>query len=338
MAITATDIQGVSKIADLTDQQVAHIQKEVLYQVQAEEFFSKFTDHKIWKRGSDTLKYRKLIYPKVDPATIKPTAEGVAPKPTALEYGTFQVKVANYRDRVNYTRELVEYSIDDVVSDAASTLSNIAIEKRDYIIGKPFISSKAILTADTSIIATMRKAKIQLGKNKAKKWENGKYLMLASPEDIALLESELEAKGNALDEVTKTEIANCDVKSKYGFEIVECPSDLLYNSNGTDHYIVFLGKNAQGKPPVSDYKLEEIELIHNPLGTGVLIDEANHVTNDANKQLGSVALNLEGLAAAVNDDLCVLVCSFKTTTINDSGAKPALSARTGYVSTSKSPK
>lgn len=330
-------MQKNSTYTDLTDLQVAHIQKEVLYGVKSNEFFSQFNQHKAWKKGSRTLEYKKLIFPKVDKKTIKPTAEGIAPRPTVLEYATFKVAVDNYRDRANYTRESIEYSLGDVVADSAAQLENNAVEKLDYIKGKPWVSSKATITAGANIVATIKKARVLLKKNKAKPWEGNDYLMLVSPEVMVALETELEGKAS-LDEATKTEIVNATVKKKYGFIIVECSSDLLYNDDGTTHTIVFAGKNAQGQSPVTDYALEEVEVIHNPLGSGVIVDEDGNLTNDANKQLGSVALNIEGVSAAINDDLCILNCKYTIETTNEASATPEVSTRTGFVSTSKSPK
>lgn len=336
MAIEATDLQTITKYEDLTDQHVAHIQKQVLYGAQSEEFFSQFNDHREWKPGSDTLKYRKLIFPKVAKESVKPSAEGIAPRPTAMEYATFQVKVGIYRDRINYTDEAIKYSVDDVVSDAAVSLKNIAVEKLDIIKGTPWVSSKASITAAKTIVETMRKARIQLIKNKAKPWAQGDFLMMCSPEVMAALEMELEGK-TSLDESTKKDIVNAKVRNKYGFDIVECPSELLNNSDGTTHMLVFAGKNPQGLSPVSDYKLKEIEIKRNKLGTGILLDEDGKVTDDANGQVGSVAMNIPGLGAAINDDLCILNCKWTVTTVNESTAQPALATQTGYVSSAKSP-
>ena len=88
-------------------------------------------------------------------------------------------------------------------------------------------------------------------------------------------------------------------------------SELMY-ANGVSKYIVFMGKRGiDGQSPVDVAKLEgesDIELINNPLGSGVLVDVDGNYTSDDNKQQGSIAVNMDGLGADVTDDLCILDC------------------------------
>lgn len=329
--------QNFAKHTDLTDEQIAHIRKKVITQAQKDEYFDQFCEHENWEAGSNTMNVRRLIYPKVSPTDVKPATEGVAPRPTKIEYATYKVSVADYRERFNYTDESERYNFDDVVRDGGSTLAYLFKQKLDYIKGKPFISSKATLTAETgtgALIKTMRKAKIVLGKNEAKKWLGANFLMIATPETIEILQDELEAKGSALDEATKEELAQGAVFRKKGFMISECPSDLL-QKDGTKHYVIFLGRTPDGRKPVTCRKMGDVQVINNPLGSGVLVDEEGNITNDANHQVGSIAMNALGLGAHISDDMCILVCEFPVTTI--AGTNLTASGRTGYVSSSNSP-
>lgn len=320
------------KHQDLTDEQITSIQKKIVTQAKKDEYFDKFCEHSKWGKGSKTLSYRRLIYPKVDPSEVKPAVEGVAPRPTKIAYATFETSVDDYRDKVPYTDESIRYNFDDVVRDAGATLGYKFTQKLDYIKGKPFISSKARITAESTLIKTMRKAKIILGKNMAKHWAQGNYLMIASPEGVELLRDELEAKGSSLDEGTKVTLTNGTVlPAKKSFIISECPSDLLM-INDHEQYVVFMGRTNEGKSPVEVKDYKDVEVINNPLGSGVLLDEDGNITADDNKQQGSVAMNALGLGAAVTDDMCILVCKFSIDAIN--GSDLAMSERTGFVSSS----
>jgi len=102
--------------------------------------------------------------------------------------------------------------------------------------------------------------------------------------------------------------------------------------DASTHYIVFLGRTEQGKSPVVVRKMGDVEVINNPLGSGVLLDEDGNITNDANRQVGSIAMNAKGLAAAITDDTCILVCEFSVATVN--GSNLAMSERTEFKSSS----
>lgn len=325
------NVQSAIKHTDLTDEQITTVKKKIVEQAKEDEYFDKFCEHEPWEQGSKTMSYRRLIYPKVKPEDIKAATEGVAPRPTKIAYATFQTTVSDYRERTNYTDESKRYNFDDVVRDAGETLSYLFARKLDYLKGKPFISSKCTITAESTIIKTMRKAKIVLNKNLAKKWSGGSYLMIATPETLEILQDELEAKGSSLDEATKEELAEGIISKKKGFVISECPSDLL-QKNDTTHYIIFLGRTAQGKSPVVVRKMGDVEVINHPLGSGVLFDEDGNITDDANNQVGSIAMNAKGLAATVADDMCILVCEFNVATVK--GSELSMSERTEFKSSS----
>lgn len=330
----ATTVVTPIKHTDLTDEQITTIKKKIINQAKFDEYFDKFCEHETWEKGSKTMSSRRLIYPKVAPSEVKAATEGVAPRPSKIQYATFLTTVEDYRDKIPYTDESVRYNFDDVVRDAGSTLSYLFAQKLDYIKGKPFISSKCVLTKESTLIKTMRKAKIVLGKNKAKHYYGGKYLMIATPETIEILQDELEAKGSSLDAATKEELAQGVIHSKKGFVISECPSDLL-QKNSTTHYVIFIGRTQEGRMPITASKMGDIEIINNPLGSSVLLDEDGNITSDDNHQMGSVAINAKGLSAAVNDDMCILVCEYTVSTID--GSNLAVSSRTGYKSDSSSP-
>lgn len=306
-----------------------YVDKTLRATLEANEFWSKFTQHKPWQKGSSVLSYRRLTRPTV--TTAEPLAEGIAPVPTKIAYTEYRVTTENYREKVVYTKDSEIFNYDDSVADATDTLGYLFTKKQDIIKGTPFISSKAVLTAKSTVIATMRAAKMALKKNKMPTWDNGNYLMICTPEVIDQLEDELSAKGAALDEVTKSEVLNCNVRRKYGFDIIEAENpDILYltGDNAGKHMIVFMGKNLEGKSPVTDYLYGSVETFFNPLGTEIVEDANGKLTSDGNHQQGSVAMNAWGQAAVVNEDLAIIDCPFTIAT--DAGVTLADSGRTGY--------
>ena len=339
MSTSTTKVSSPVRHQDLTDQQITTVRKKVINEAKHNEYFDQFCEHETWEKGSKTMSCRRLVYPKVKPSEVVPSQEGIAPRPTKIKYATFLYSVDDYRDKVEYTDESKRYNFDDVVRDSGDVLGNMFGQKLDYVKGKPFISSKATVTPVTvgstpSLLKTMSKAKIILGKNKGLKWGNGSFLMMATPEVLDILNDELEAKGSSLDEATKKELANGCIYQKKGFIISECPSDLLIKNDST-HYVVFLAKTPEGKKPVTARSMGEVEVINNGLGSGILLDEDGNITNDANHQKGSVAVNALGLGAHINDDMCILVCEFPVETV--AGSELEESGRSNYVSESESP-
>lgn len=327
----ANTVNEAVRHQDLTDQQIITIKRKIVAQARAQEYFDRFCEHERWEAGSKTLSYRRNVFPKVRPEDVKPAQEGVAPRPTKIAYATFQTTVADYRDKVVYTDESIRYNFDDVVRDSGDTLSYLFAKKLDYIKGKPFLSSKAVITPSETIEKTMRRAKIILTKNQAQHYARGKFLMMTTAEVVDTLVQELEAKGAALSEATKEELADATIAKRNGFEITECPSDLFYTTDGYQ-YIVFIGRTPEGKLPVVTYSMGDVEVINNALGSSVLLDEDGNITSDDNHQQGSVAVNAKGLGAAVTDDMCILVCKFKLDEI--AGTNLAMSERSEYVSSS----
>lgn len=329
MAIADLQVNKVTHEGTSPIQSKEYVEKTLRATLQANEFWSKFTNHKPWVKGATVITSRRLTRPVV--TSVAPLAEGVAPVPTNIAYTEYKVTCANYREKVVYTKDSEIFNYDDAVADATDTLAYKVTKQQDIIKGTPFISSKALLTAKTTVIETMRAAKLALKKNHMNTWANGDYLMICTPEVMSKLEDELTAKGVSLDESTKSEILNCNVRRKYGFTIIEAENpDILYltGSDSGKQMIVFMGKNLEGKSPVDDYLYGSIETFYNPLGTAVLKDASNNITSDDNHQQGSVAMNAWGQAAVVNEDMAIINCKFTIST--DPGVPVADTDRTGY--------
>ena len=336
-------VQNVNavKYAELTDEHIKDVKKGIEMFVESNEYWDKFVHHSSVPRGHKEFTSRRLIAPKVAKEDIKERAEFVAPRPTKIAVATFVKTVCNYGDKAIYSREDLQYHFDNTVANIRATLQEIARQKLDLIKGEPFFKSKAILTAETTILATAEKAAIILRKNKAIRWDGTHYLAHITPEELNILRGEIAAKGDRLSEPVKKELdgRTYDVYSYGDFMYSVNVSDLMYK-NASTQYIVFMGKRGiDGSSPIDVAKLEGesgIEVINNGLGSGVLIDEDGNYTSDDNKQQGAVAINMDGLGACVSDDLCILDCEFTASEIKM--APIDMADLSGYVSTSPASK
>lgn len=318
------------KYAELTDEHIVDIKKSLEMFVPSEEYWDKFVHHSTVPRGHRTYQSRILIAPKVNEADITTRAEFVAPRPSKIAVKTVERTVNNYGDKAIYSKEDLQFHFDDTIKSINATLKEIAVQKLDWIKGKAFISSRAILTpvqvsgAD-SILATAEEAAIIFRKNKVKRWDGAHYLAHITPEGLRKLRSEIGNKGELLSEPVKKELDGRTYEYyAYGdFYYSVTAHDLMYlTESGTQkQYVIFMGKRQiDGESPIDVAKLQgesNIEVINNPLGTGVLVDAAGNITADDNKQQGSVAINMDGLGACVSDDLCVLRAKFSINFVSD---------------------
>ena len=310
------------KYAELTDEHIKDIAKNIEMFVRSEEYWDKFAHHSTVPRGHKTFSYRRLIAPKVKAEDIQPRAEFVAPRPTKIAVATFEKTVANYGDKAIYSKEDLQYHFDDTVKNIAATLKEIAVQKKNLIKGKAFIQSRATISYDTSILNTLDNAAIILRKNGAKRWDGVHYLAHITPETLKALRAEISAKGAVLSEPTKKELDSvATAVGSYGDFTFSVTTDTIMYKTDSTQYMILMGKRGiDGESPVDVSKLSgesDMEVINNGLGSGVLVDEDGNYTSDDNKQQGAVAINIDGLGAAVNDDLCILDCELSINAIKE---------------------
>lgn len=325
------------KYAELTDEHIKDIKRDVELFIKSEEYWDRFAHHSTVARGHKTFSSRRVIAPKVSKDEIQPRAEFIAPRPTKIAVATFEKTVQNYGDKAIYSREDLQYHFDDTVNIVSATLKEVAVQKLDIIKGKAFISSKAIITYDTSLLNTLENAAIIFRKNKVKRWDGVHYLAHLTPEMLKKLRAEIAAKHGEISEPTKKQLDDVATAiGSYGdFMFSVTTSDLLYKDDSTQILVLMGKRGIDGESPVDVAKLEgesNIELINNGLGSGILEDVDGNLTTDDNKQQGSIGINMDGLGAAVSDDLCILNCEVAVAAIN--GPALDLAERTGFVSTS----
>lgn len=329
---------GAVKYAELTDEIINDVKQGIELYVKSEEYWDKFAHHSPVPKGHRTFTSRRLIQPKVRPADVKPRAELIAPRPSKFSVMTFSKTVANYGDKAYYTKEDIQFHFDDTVNNLRFTLQEIAVQKLDIIKGKAFVSSRAIISYDTSITKTLDNAAMVFRKNKVKRWANGRYLAHVTPEMLGTIRSELELRKELLTDVKKGEIEGVDtaIGTWRDWVFSLCTSPVVYSEDGTKQILVLQGRRQiDNEPGVDVAKLEgesNIEVFDNGLGHGIMQDEDGNYTTDDNRQMGSIAINMDGLGAAVSDDLAILNCEL--TLAEAKGSELNNAQLTGYVSQS----
>lgn len=334
----ATQNEHGVKYIELTDEHITDIKKNIELFVADNEYWDKFATHSTMKRGHKTFSYRKLIKPLVKEGDISPRAEYIAPRPTKIAVATFEQTVQNYGDKAIYSREDTQYHFDNTVNNITDTLKSIAVQKLDLIKGRAFVSSAATITLkENSLLKTLDHAAITLRKNKVRRWDGKHFLAHLTPEAKVALKAEIEAKGSSLSESVKVQLNGRAIDfTVYGdWMFSETTSEVLYKEDGKQLVVLMGKREIDGQSPVTVSKLEgesNIELINNGLGSGVLEDVDGNLTADDNKQQGSVAINMDGLGAAVNDDLAILTLEVDIEEIKGTALPEA--KRTGFVSMS----
>lgn len=327
---------NIVKYNDLPDEQIKDIKEGIELFVKSEEYWDKFAHHSTVPRGKREFTCRRLIKPRVKPEDIQPRAELIAPRASKMAVATFTKTVNNYGDKAEYTREDLQYHFDDTVTNLRLTLQEIALQKKNLIKGKAFISTRAIITYDTSIKQTLNKGRDVLRKNGVKRWDGKHYLAHMTIEEHSALMAEI-AAGEEKSEKLRLKLEGVDYEfDVWGDWLISVPYNDEYTlyKNDTTHFLVMMGKREiDGASPVDVAKLSgepEYELIDNGLGGGVIEDVDGNLTSDDNKQKGALAINMDGLGATVSDDLAILLCEVSVNTTK--GTELPISDLTGYVS------
>ncbi|MCI1244471.1 MAG: hypothetical protein LKG11_00725 [Bacilli bacterium] len=332
--------------AELTDQQITDIGNQIRLDVSEETIFEKFGNPKKWPQGRDNIQYRALVHTHVAAADVVPLKETVAPRSLKLTYATFTHSTNDYGTKHTYTAKEVNYNVDDVVADSADEIGEWAVETRNIIVGKAILASKCALTYDSTkgIFDLFRRAAIIAKKLGWKPIFGNEFAAITTPEVEDAITEELYAKTGKYDlpDTLKEKALSGYIGSIKHFAVhsYTCDPVLVDPTASTGgHYIIFMGKMNKGSSPFDVYSMKGgnsgIEVINNPLGSGVLLDEDGNITSDDNKQKGSVACNMTGFSAHIVDDRCILVA--KITGIDTVSNDLAVTARTGYKSKSTSP-
>lgn len=333
-------VKGV-EYAKLSDEIITDIKAGIEKFVESEGYWAKFAHVAPVDRGAKTFSFRRLVKPMVRAEDVKPRAEYIAPRPTKIAVQTFEKTVEIYSEKFIYSKEDMVYHFDDTVNNGRATLQEKVRQIKEFIYGKPFVNSAATVSYETSLINTLDKAAIILRKNEAKRWDGVHYLAHITPEVLKALRAEIRALGSSISEPTKKDLDG-NVVGEWGDWLFSVTTSPIMYKDDTHQYLVLMGKRGiDGNSPIDISKMKgesDLEVFDNGLGSGVLVDVDGNYTADDNHQQGSIAININCVGAAVNDDLCVLDCTIDTSTVTAAAeiSKTVLNAAelTGYHSNS----
>lgn len=336
LQLFAVDLPEPITVDSLPDECITDIGENIEKFIDTAEYWDKFCNHSTVKQGRQKFAYRRLIRPDVRPEDVKEMAELVAPRPTKFALATFEKSVGNYGANGEYTRADLMFHLDNTVLSLTATLKEKMRQILDLAKGKAFVSSRATISYQTSIIDTLDNASIVFMKNEINRWENNYYLAHLTPEQWKQLKAEVRERKDSLDEKTKVAINGKEEEfAVYGdwmFSITT--SKVLYK--GDKQIMVLQGRRGvDNQSGVEVSRMEgygKTEFGDNGLGDGLIYDEDGNLTSDKNKQKGSCYVNALGVGVGISDDLAILNCEVPISVI--SGTVINLNERTGYVSTS----
>ena len=309
--IKAENLTDVTNLAGLTAEQITDIKRHIDGFAKKEQYFSKFVNHKKWNKGHKKMQYRRYVANEVAEGDIQEIVEEVAPTATSVTVKTYEVSVKRYGGKWRYTREDTLYGYDNIVAIGGDVLADEVTQTLDLLIGKAFFTGRATQTlvnasGSTPILDTLSRVAISFGRtNSTKPYANGKYLAIVTPEEMEKIRAEIASKHGEISEATKVELDNGIIGSYGRWMFSECPSNLAVKDNAT-HYVVCMGRSKDGSLPIDTFEMGGVEIINNPLGTGLLKDSKGNLTSDDNKQLGSIAWNLDCFGSNVYDDLALI--------------------------------
>lgn len=219
------------KHGELSIEQIAHIQKNILVFINRDTFWDKFCSHTSVPEGESSIEWRKLNVPKLSPDQIANLTEGVTPQNLQMEYVKFSVSPVDYGDWIAYTDKSKKYNYDDVVRDAKVVLSQRARDNAEIRKAMQFISGTCTmdLTANNvtdHFLKDLLKARTILIKNKIKPLANGKFGCILTPEQAA--EVLIDYKSAITHTSEKEALINGYLGELGGFVLYECGDQIMY--------------------------------------------------------------------------------------------------------------
>lgn len=289
-------------------------------------FWDQFYKAVPYVKGHKTFEHRKHIRPETTYkyASSLKLSEGVGTKSESIKVVKWSDTFDDYGSNIPYTKEGLRDNYDDTLSLIKDQFKYEAVEVPEKIKAEKMCSSTFQVTAESTVKATLDKAGVILVKKKNKPFDGTKFVAIVTPEIMAKLTAELTALGAALPDATKHEVICEGAVKTYGrFNIVECADDAMYGASGVNK-IVIISKTRDNELPGA--KMDpEISVFDNGLGFGLIqsADDATKMVADTNKRVGSVAMNIDHLGAAIQADLGHLVCDFTISDDYSASATPS---------------
>jgi N4-gp56 family major capsid protein len=320
------------KNSQLTVQQIAHIQKDVLVSLNKDTFWDKFCSHTSVPAGQTSVEWRKLNVPDLTQSDIADLTEGVTPASLSMTYVKFTVSPVDYGKWIEYTDKSKRYNFDDVVRDAKLILSNDAHQQAEWRKAAQFVSGTCTmdLVANTSgktdgFLKSLLKARTILKRNKIKPISGQKYGCILTSEQAASVLVDYAAQITHTSQ--KEALIDGYLGELGGFILFETTHEKMYFTEGTGEsaktygHCLFIGKSDFGTPVQTvSFGNSSVEVYDNGLGSVPSYDSTNGLRPDALHQRGSVGYKVMGFAARILADEAIIRAKYEI-----SGGKSTLS-------------
>lgn len=350
----AAQIPNIVTHGELTVEQIAHIQKNILVFLRKDTFWDKFCSHTSVPAGQSSVEWRKLNIPTLTPSQIANLTEGVTPAGLKLEYVKLTVSPVDYGSWIGYTDKSKRYNYDDVVRDAKTVLAQRARDEAEIRKAQQFISgtcTMSLTSGDKKFLGDLLRARTYLKKNHIKPISGNKFGCIMTPEQAAKVLLDYAA------EITHTSqkeaIINGYLGELGGFILFECADEVMYKrtaasgsgesavSAKTEGYCLFIGKTEYGMPVQTvSFGDSSVHVYDNGLGSVPSKDASGNILPDALHQRGSVGYKVMGFATRIIADEAVIRALFLIDNTTDEGGDTLTvtdSNRTGYSAKSESP-
>ena len=265
------------------------------------------------KNHGDVMTWRKRKPVPVQLDTngkVRTLTEGITPASNKLEFVEYRSTINEYGDWIKLTKKLTNLAIDPILTEAMEGLGESAGDTFDLATAQELYKAtnieyaggkaKASVTAsDTIKVADLHRIKAHMRRRNVKPYENGKFIMLITPEVEFDLKNDTTVNASWVDinKYTAGEtVAKGEIGSFMGFKFVVY-NKLQYGKIGasdavTSHKCIVLGKDAFGYVDLEGESAARPQVYYNAPGT---------VGTDPLKQRHSVAWKNEGWGVKILD-------------------------------------
>ena len=251
--------------------------------------------------------------------------ENIAPANRSLKYATFRKEVKDYGTRHEYTSKNVEDNPDSVIADCVEDLDGWTVDMKKYLALKALKETHSSVVYATSLVNTLDKAYAILSDVlEAEAWAGGEYLFICPGAVRQKLKNELLALNSG---ATAAHIVPSNEQMKMfkgyvgswgGFGVNVPKGAAKYLQDATNYYCFFIGKTDKGQNPLRRLtkKGALTEVLHHPLGSGIMKNANGDIVPDYNHQKGGIGENMKGILYYIRDDRFVLMCTIAKSSIS----------------------
>ncbi len=311
--------------SDLTEQQIKDAGRRIEMEANDIDDLTQFFEAEPFDEKKVDVKFRVRIPTRISMSEVDSyrAHENIAPANRTLKYASFTKTVQKFDTRHEYTRENVEENPDSVIIDATDDLNEWVTDMKKFSAALALLGAKSSVSCVTDasnhpiVGDTASKAFLILNSVLQSEGFYGKDYLAIAPAAVTLkLSDEIAAKnnGNTLGALGANKVA--EVLKGYqftwgNFSWFTPKGSNEYLQDASNFYVIFVGKDPKGRNPLRILKKKGAitELVHSPLGSGLLKNAKGEIVPDYNKQKGGIGCNMRGFLYYIRDFRYVLICS-----------------------------